>query len=82
MLQKLGVQVLYTSGHHRKLAIIDREILYEGSLNIPSQNDELRNYAAHLLGGDRKPDVGAYETWEILGVITTCGISLICVQRV
>jgi phosphatidylserine/phosphatidylglycerophosphate/cardiolipin synthase-like enzyme len=39
MLQKLGVQVLYTGGHHRKLAIIDREVLYEGSLNILSQND-------------------------------------------
>lgn len=39
MLQELGVDVLITGGHHRKLAIIDREILYEGSLNILSQND-------------------------------------------
>lgn len=39
MLQKLGVEVLITGGHHRKLAIIDRQILYEGSLNILSQND-------------------------------------------
>jgi phosphatidylserine/phosphatidylglycerophosphate/cardiolipin synthase-like enzyme len=38
-LQHLGVQVLFTSGHHRKLAIIDRQILWEGSLNILSQND-------------------------------------------
>jgi phosphatidylserine/phosphatidylglycerophosphate/cardiolipin synthase-like enzyme len=38
-LQAIDVQVLYTTGHHRKLAIIDREILYEGSLNILSQND-------------------------------------------
>jgi phosphatidylserine/phosphatidylglycerophosphate/cardiolipin synthase-like enzyme len=38
-LQVLDVQVLYTSGHHRKLAIIDREVIYEGSLNILSQND-------------------------------------------
>ena len=30
-----------TYGHHRKLAIIDRSILYEGSLNILSQNDSL-----------------------------------------
>lgn len=37
-LQHKGVQVLYTHGHHRKLAIIDRNILYEGSLNILSQN--------------------------------------------
>lgn len=35
----LGVTVLYTGGHHRKLAILDRRILYEGSLNILSQND-------------------------------------------
>ena len=38
-LQELGVKVLITGGHHRKLAIIDRRILYEGSLNILSQND-------------------------------------------
>jgi len=36
--EKLGVQVLLcTENHHRKLAIIDREILWEGSLNILSQ---------------------------------------------
>lgn len=39
ILQQLGVEVLITGGHHRKLAIIDRQILYEGSLNILSQND-------------------------------------------
>lgn len=38
-LLELGVEVLVTGGHHRKLAIIDRQILYEGSLNILSQND-------------------------------------------
>lgn len=38
MIQDLGVRVLYTNGHHRKIAIID-DILYEGSLNILSQND-------------------------------------------
>jgi len=38
-LQSLGVEVLYTGGHHRKLAIFDRKILWEGSLNILSQND-------------------------------------------
>lgn len=37
-LQHKGIQVIYTHGHHRKLAIIDRTILYEGSLNILSQN--------------------------------------------
>ncbi len=33
-----GIQVLVCDGnHHRKLAIIDRQILWEGSLNILSQ---------------------------------------------
>ena len=33
----MGVQVLLCSGnHHRKLALLDRKILYEGSLNILS----------------------------------------------
>jgi phosphatidylserine/phosphatidylglycerophosphate/cardiolipin synthase-like enzyme len=39
MLQDLDIIVLHTVGHHRKLAIIDQEILWEGSLNILSQND-------------------------------------------
>jgi phosphatidylserine/phosphatidylglycerophosphate/cardiolipin synthase-like enzyme len=38
-LQMLGALVLFTSGHHRKLAIVDGHILWEGSLNILSQND-------------------------------------------
>ena len=37
LLQHLGIKVLYTENHHRKLAIIDRQLLYEGSLNILSQ---------------------------------------------
>lgn len=36
--ERIGVQTLICKGnHHRKLAIIDREILWEGSLNILSQ---------------------------------------------
>ncbi|MCL4354805.1 phospholipase D-like domain-containing protein [Patescibacteria group bacterium] len=36
----IGVQVLICLGsHHRKLAIIDRKILWEGSLNILSQSN-------------------------------------------
>ena len=36
--EKIGVQALICTGnHHRKLAIIDRQILWEGSLNILSQ---------------------------------------------
>lgn len=36
--EALGVQVFISQGnHHRKLAILDRRILWEGSLNILSQ---------------------------------------------
>lgn len=38
-MQEIDVKVLYTVKHHRKLAIVDREILWEGSLNILSQGD-------------------------------------------
>lgn len=34
-----GIQVIFTEGVHRKTAIIDRAILWEGSLNILSQRD-------------------------------------------
>lgn len=34
LLQSVGVEVLFTVKHHRKLAVIDKEIIYEGSLNI------------------------------------------------
>ncbi|HET8671407.1 MAG TPA: phospholipase D-like domain-containing protein [Candidatus Saccharimonadales bacterium] len=51
-LQHMGVQVLYTGNHHRKVAILDRSVLYEGSLNILSQNDSCevmrRIESAHL----------------------------------
>ena len=39
VMQDLGVRVFYTVKHHRKLAVIDDEILWEGSLNILSQSD-------------------------------------------
>lgn len=35
----LGVQVIYMGRHHRKLAIFDGRVLWEGSLNVLSQND-------------------------------------------
>lgn len=36
--ERIGIQVLLCLGnHHRKLAILDRKILWEGSLNILSQ---------------------------------------------
>lgn len=38
LLQSVGVKVLMTVGHHRKLVVID-DVLYEGSLNTLSQFD-------------------------------------------
>jgi len=57
LLQNMGVEVLYTGNHHRKLAIVDSKILYEGSLNILSQSNscevmrriESANLAAQML---------------------------------
>jgi phosphatidylserine/phosphatidylglycerophosphate/cardiolipin synthase-like enzyme len=39
IMQALGIKVFYTVGHHRKLAIIDKQAIWEGSLNILSFND-------------------------------------------
>lgn len=37
--KEMGVNITLLKGyHHRKLAIIDKKILWEGSLNILSQN--------------------------------------------
>lgn len=38
LLQSINVSVLATGGLHRKIAIVDRTILWEGSLNILSHN--------------------------------------------
>ena len=39
-LEGIGIQTLICKGnHHRKLSIIDRQILWEGSLNILSQSN-------------------------------------------
>ena len=39
LLQHTGIHVIYTKDQHRKNAVIDRKILWEGSLNILSQRD-------------------------------------------
>lgn len=39
LLLEIGVQVIFSESLHRKMAIVDRSILWEGSLNILSQND-------------------------------------------
>ena len=50
-LEALGIQVLLCVGnHHRKLAIIDRNVLWEGSLNILSQTKS-REIMRRLEGG-------------------------------
>lgn len=38
-MQELDIEVFYTVKHHRKLAMIDEDILWEGSLNILSQSN-------------------------------------------
>lgn len=50
-LEALGIQVFLCVGnHHRKLAIIDRKVLWEGSLNILSQTKS-REIMRRLDGG-------------------------------
>ena len=39
LLQSVGVDVLFTVKHHRRLAIIDRQVIYEGNLNTISYHD-------------------------------------------
>lgn len=64
VLQSIGVTVFMTVGHHRKIAIVDDDILWEGSLNILSQNDSceimrrvqspgLVQQIVHFIGVDR-----------------------------
>mgnify|MGYP005615794465 CR=1 FL=1 len=54
-MQDIGIKGLYTVKHHRKLAIIDEEVLWEGSLNILSQGDSCeimrRTYSNDLAKG-------------------------------
>jgi hypothetical protein len=54
-MQSIGVDVYMTVGHHRKLAVIDKSILWEGSLNILSQHDScevMRRIANDELAAD------------------------------
>ncbi len=52
-LQELDITVLRTGGLHRKVAIIDNQILWEGSLNILSQSESCevmrRSESVHLV---------------------------------
>lgn len=61
-MQELGIAVLYTVKHHRKLAVIDGEILYEGSLNILSQIDScevMRRTVSQQLANEMVRFIGA-----------------------
>jgi phosphatidylserine/phosphatidylglycerophosphate/cardiolipin synthase-like enzyme len=56
-LEALGIQVFLCIGnHHRKLAIIDRKVLWEGSLNILSQTKS-REIMRRLDGGGFAEDM-------------------------
>lgn len=64
VLQDMGVTVLMTVGHHRKLAIIDDDILWEGSLNILSQNDScelMRRMQSTILTEQMVRFIGAHK---------------------
>ena len=37
-MQSMGILVLFMGGHHRKIVALDRRVLWEGSLNVLSQN--------------------------------------------
>lgn len=61
-MQELGITVLYTVKLHRKLAIIDGETLWEGSLNILSQIDSceiMRRTVSQQLANEMVRFIGA-----------------------
>lgn len=63
VLQEIDVTVLMTVGHHRKVAIID-DVLWEGSLNILSQNDScefMRRIKSPLAVEEMMRFTGAYK---------------------
>jgi hypothetical protein len=60
-LQELGVTVLYTTSLHRKIAIFDDSILWEGSLNILSQGNSaevMRRIESNVLAKQMKKHLG------------------------
>jgi len=62
--EAVGIQVLLCKGnHHRKLAIIDRNILWEGSLNILSQIHS-REFMRRLEGGGFADDLFRFLKYE------------------
>ena len=64
-LQEIGVRVLMTVGHHRKVAVV-YDVLWEGSLNILSQNDscELMRRIQSLELSDQMLCFTKLDRWE------------------
>ncbi len=63
-MQELGIQVLFTGGHHRKLLILNRRVLWEGSLNVLSQNascEVMRRIDSEVLAHQMIRFIGLYE---------------------
>lgn len=54
LLQDIDVRILFTVKHHRKLAIIDRETFWEGSLNILSYYDSCEIMRRTVSANDAK----------------------------
>ena len=62
--ERIGIQPLICLGnHHRKLAIIDRKILWEGSLNILSQNNS-REIMRRIEGSNHAKDMFNFLKFE------------------
>jgi hypothetical protein len=64
-MQNMGIMVLFTGGHHRKLAVLDRKILWEGSLNVLSQNEScevMRRIESEKMAKDM---IGFLKLWGV-----------------
>lgn len=62
--EEQGIHTLLCTGnHHRKLAIIDRQVLWEGSLNILSHTRS-REIMRRLEGGHAAEDMFSYLQFE------------------
>jgi len=63
----IGIVVLYTGRHHRKLAIIDRQTVWEGSLNILSFSDSceiMRRIASPVLADQLLRFIAIDKYWK------------------
>jgi len=65
-LEVLGIQVFLCEGnHHRKLAMIDREVIWEGSLNILSQTRS-REFMRRVKSSDLASETFSFLEFEKL----------------